>query len=130
MPTGFYVETGSDLSKRLLALAPQFLEGLKRGRLDGRITPTAPVTGREICKRWKALKESSEVRALVSYWRERGEPIASEGDGYFYALTPSELEPTMLHLRQRMSRILTVTRGLQGWIDEQNDPKRQVGLFT
>lgn len=70
------------------------------------------ITSCEICS-LTGIK-GSEVRRIVNRLRERGEPIASDGEGYFIAKTYEELEHT---LRQLDSRINAIKRARDGLND-------------
>lgn len=106
-------EDYSDLPEHLRPIARMFYEALVDARREGRITPDKPITGRQISLRWPVLKGSIEVRMLVHYWRERGALIASSAEGYFYAITPDEMEETLNHLRGRRNSIQTVVSALE-----------------
>jgi hypothetical protein len=53
----------------------------------------------EICK--VVELKSVQLRALVKYARRRRVPIASCGDGYYYAKDSAELQTTISHLTER-----------------------------
>ena len=53
-----------------------------------------------------------EVRHLVNQLRRDGVPIASSGNGYFYAATEQEVRATIAHLTRRISGIAAAIRGL------------------
>ena len=55
----------------------------------------------------------SEVRLIVSYWRLKGEAIASDKNGYFMAFSSSELDNTIHHMDERCSKIAHVSRSLK-----------------
>ena len=52
-----------------------------------------------------------EVRHLVNQLRREGIPIASNGNGYFYAATDQEVKATIAHLTRRISGISAAIRG-------------------
>jgi hypothetical protein len=107
MPTGFYVETGSDLSLKLQGLVGWLEEYLKSK--NGR-----PVTGEEICHARADIRLSGpDIRAMVNYLRRQSKPIGSEANGYFWATEPGQLDATILHLRERLSAIQAALHGLE-----------------
>ena len=50
------------------------------------------------------------IRAAVEIARNRGELIGSGGDGYFYAVHPSEMVPMLVNLEKRALSILHTRR--------------------
>ena len=54
-----------------------------------------------------------DLRQGVNQLRRQGIPIASESKGYFYAANPTELEPTLRHLRHRRAAIDAAIEGLE-----------------
>jgi len=53
-----------------------------------------------------------ELRNLINTLRRSGEPIASSGNGYFYAATEQEIHATIAHMTHRISGIAAAIRGL------------------
>lgn len=115
MPTGSRVETGSALSNKLLPLAPRLSVMLKRMRESGAATPARPVTAGRIKGHMATsgfVVHNSEICAMVNYLRRTGHPIASNGDGYFWANTKDELEPTIKHMRERIASMSDALGGM------------------
>lgn len=115
MPTGFRVETGSALSQKLLPLAPRLSAMLKRMRDSGAATPLRPITAGRIKEHMAAAgfrMHNSEICAMVNHLRRAGNPIASNGDGYFWANTRDELEPTIQHMRERIASMSDALGGM------------------
>ena len=46
----------------------------------------------------------SQVSALMAYLRMQGYPIGSNGNGYFWAKRPEELDQTIEHMESRIRR--------------------------
>ena len=53
-----------------------------------------------------------ELRNLVNTLRCSGIPIASSGNGYFYAATEQEVRSTIAHMTHRIGSIAAAIRGL------------------
>lgn len=115
MPTGFRVETGSALSPKLLPLAPRLASLLFRLRENGTVTPACPITASRIKARMLDAGISvhnSEVCAMVNHLRRAGHPIASTGDGYFWAQTREELDSTVQHMQERIASMRDAVNGM------------------
>ena len=54
----------------------------------------------------------SDLRKRISRLRRKGVPIASNGNGYFYAATEQEVRATIAHMTHRISGIAAAIRGL------------------
>ncbi len=52
------------------------------------------------------------LRGTVNRLRREGVPIASNGNGYFYADTGQEIHTTIAHMTHRISGIAAAIRGL------------------
>ena len=52
------------------------------------------------------------IRTIVKNARRMGSPIASCGDGYHYARTAGELEPTIHHIQERRDSLSYTLRAL------------------
>lgn len=111
MPRTFdNIASGGDLSNKLLIVVPKLQEYLQKSRKSGAITPEHPIHGRALGKRFEIT--DVEVRAVVSYLRERDTPIASTSKGYFYAIHIEELTTTFQQLCDRRDRLNIVLEGL------------------
>lgn len=53
-----------------------------------------------------------ELRNLINTLRRSGIPIASSGNGYFYAATEQEVRATIAHMTHRISGIAAAIHGL------------------
>ena len=53
-----------------------------------------------------------DLRYAVYGLRRQGVPIASNGNGYFYAATEQEVRATIAHMTHRISGIAAAIRGL------------------
>lgn len=58
-----------------------------------------------------------EIRHLVNGLRRDGVPIASNGNGYYYASAEQEVQATIAHLTHRISGIAAAIRGLTRSLD-------------
>ena len=59
-----------------------------------------------------------ELRNLVNTLRCSGIPIASSGNGYFYASTEQEVRATIVHMTHRISGIAAAIRGLTSALEQ------------
>ena len=59
----------------------------------------------------------NELRRLVHRLRKRGVPIASSPDGYFYAVTASEVYSTIRQLKRMTRGLEAAIRGLEDALD-------------
>lgn len=93
------------MTKRAISKIEEF-----RGRL--KLSPKSkPVKSRRI---EKALGlKGTEVRAIVSYLRCKGNPIGSTSKGYFWARTRSELSSTQGQIHGRIVQLTKVRAGLE-----------------
>ena len=69
-----------------------------------------------------------EVRHLVNQLRREGIPIASNGNGYFYAATDQEVRATIAHLTRRISGISAAIRGLNRALEEPDTGQLRLRL--
>ncbi len=53
-----------------------------------------------------------ELRDLINTLRRSGIPIASSGNGYFYAASEQEVRATIAHMTHRISGIAAAIHGL------------------
>ena len=60
---------------------------------------------------------AADLRKAVHRLRRRGEPIASDRKGYFYAQTAGEVYATIRLLRQMASGLEAAIRGLEQALD-------------
>lgn len=72
---------------------------------------TSRITSREIC----AITNLSgaEVRKIVNESRANFIPIASDGNGYFIATEPDELNHTIAQLNSRIHKMIVAREGLK-----------------
>jgi hypothetical protein len=90
-----------EISPELLIFAERLKNFLKSNRERGSITPDNPISSIGICQaaakdkdekgKPKILLTREDVYHLVHLLRERNEPIASCQKGYYYAISPEEL---------------------------------------
>lgn len=117
MPTGFDVETGSNLSPRLAMIVNKVAEYLKSRRDQGAITPEHPTPATAMAEwihRHLIVKvNDTDIRAMVNYLRRNKKPVASVAGGYFWAVNHRELEPTMKHMAERINGIQAAYEGLR-----------------
>jgi hypothetical protein len=87
----------------------QLLTLLMVERRDNKISPENPITAQDICSRWNLKyndnKTDVNVRDAVHHLCKSGEPIASNTNGYFYALSSGEWTDHCDHLIQRAKKI-------------------------
>lgn len=60
---------------------------------------------------------AADLRKAVHRLRRRGEPIASDRNGYFYAQTAGEVYATIRQLKQMASGLEAAIRGLEQTLD-------------
>lgn len=117
MPTGFDVESGANLSNKLLAIVDRMGAWLQRKRNEGESTPDKPTPAAAIisyCRDYlHAELESPDVRAMVNYLRRNKKPIGSSAGGYFWAVNHNELRPTLEHMYQRINAMAQAADGLK-----------------
>ncbi len=104
MPRGFdNIPSGRELPARLQDIIQAFQD-----RLVWETSSTKPKTAKQMCSDWDfgIPLTDVDIRALVSHLCvEKDCPIASQHDGYFWALKPEELDATVWHLTDRELRI-------------------------
>lgn len=61
----------------------------------------------------KFMLRGSTLRRCINYLRKCGVPIASDGNGYYYAAKPIDLEITLHHMKGRFQSISEATLGLE-----------------
>jgi hypothetical protein len=116
MPTGFNVPSGSSLSAKLIPVAHRLAEYLRKSRQFDQITPDNPKTAAELVEIGAdaGLKlEGPTIRAMVNYLRINRHPVGSNGNGYFWAIKREELNPTLIHMMERISAIQHAVTGLE-----------------
>lgn len=118
MPTGFDVPSGGNLPERLIPVAHRLADYLQRARAAGSITPANPKTAADLVAgigaNVKGVKvDGPSIRAMVNFLRVHKTPIASTGNGYFWANTTKELNQTILHMMERISAIQAAIAGLE-----------------
>lgn len=104
--------------------ALKLVESLKSAREKGKITPSKPMTGRTLAENlnkvfgWKI--SDSGVRELVNYARSIKKPISigSEGYGYYYALTSTEMMVTVVDQKSRIAKANEALRGSEECVRE------------
>lgn len=57
--------------------------------------------------------KGSEIRRIVNESRSNFVPIASDGDGYFIATHPDELNHTIAQLNSRIHKMIKAREGLK-----------------
>ena len=92
-------------------------EWLKGKRDTDEITPAKPITGAQICEYAKAYHhldiQPPDVRAMINHLRRARKPIASVGQGYFWAVNHNEIRSTLEHIYQRISAMAQAADGLK-----------------
>src|SRR5690349_15679112 len=116
MPRGFDdIASGAALSAKLQGVADLFLEGLKKLSASGKVTALQPMTNAVIRKRFAATGvrlSGDEIRALVNYWRRKGERIVSTSKGYFITDSWAEAEPWIKSFEERINASIEAYNGL------------------
>lgn len=69
------------------------------------------ISGRQLCEYFGLT--GSLVRKLINKLRIEGEPVCSDGNGYFYASTLKEIEATIAHLSSRSREMMNAEEGLR-----------------
>ncbi len=54
----------------------------------------------------------SEVRAIIAHLRLQGHPVGSDGRGYFWAVSPRDLQATIDHFAGREEKLAEVRHAL------------------
>ena len=62
-----------------------------------------------------------ELRSTINALRRSGVPIASSGNGYFYAATEHEVRATIAHMKHRISGISAAIQGLTQVLEKESD---------
>lgn len=116
MPRGFNdIASGTSLSSKLQEISQSFLDGLKKLSEQGKVTSASPMTNAEIRRKFASVGVSlsgDEIRALVNYWRRRGERIISTNAGYFVTNSWQEAEPWVKSLIERTNAQIQAVNGL------------------
>ena len=69
-----------------------------------------------------------QVRHMVNALRREGVPIASSGDGYYFAATDQEVRSTIAHLTRRISGIAAAIRGLNRTLEREDTAQTRLPL--
>ena len=69
-----------------------------------------------------------EVRQMVNRLRRKGVPIASSGDGYYFAATDQEVRSTIAHLTRRISGIAAAISGLNRSLEQFDTAQTRLPL--
>ncbi len=121
MPRGFdNIPSGRNLPARLQNIVQAFEE-----RLVWETSSTKPKTAKQMCSDWNfgILLTDVDIRAMVSHLCvERSCPIASQSNGYFWALKPEELNATVWHLTDRELRIRAHRVAIEDIQKRMHDP--------
>ena len=72
--------------------------------------------------------KGKELRDTVNALRRDGVPIASSGEGYFYAATEPEVRATIAHMTHRISGIAAAIRGLTQALEEYDTAQMRLPL--
>lgn len=111
------------IGESLIPHIPKLLEVIKRHNVID------PILGETLAQA-SGLKSSVEVRALVSHLRVvEGAPIASQGNGYFWATKPEEMDETIEHIEKRLTRLRRVLRSLRNTQLDMAAGIEQRGVF-
>lgn len=66
---------------------------------------------------------SSQVRDVVRSLREKGVPITSGAEGYWFARNIEELKPTLNHLKERaLSLLRTISKLEKNFVNPSGNP--------
>lgn len=118
MPRGFNTESGGSLTAKQQEVAMRLLDFLKRNRESGYVTPQKPIKSAEIIRLYqeKYGEKISDtlIRACTNYLRaDLSYPVVSKKSGYFYAITKSEVQEGLLHMRDRHKALGQAINGLE-----------------
>ena len=69
-----------------------------------------------------------EVRQMVNRLRRKSIPIASSGNGYYYAATEQEVRATIAHLTRRISGIAAAIAGLNHSLEQFDTAQTRLPL--
>jgi hypothetical protein len=97
---------------------------LDRQRRSGRASPSNPITGAELVRIVAGAGfriTNADICAMVNHARRHKQPIGSNGRGYYWAVNNDELLPTITHLRERATAMLSAIHGLEHSIAEQKE---------
>lgn len=81
-----------------------------------------PITGGELAKQWQISRE--DVKAIVNEYRQNKMEICSRSEepaGYWWSVTPEEVQRTVEHLESRIRAMAAAIRGLK---------ERQIEMIT
>lgn len=103
---------------RLSAESRWLVKKLQIGRREGAITPTNPVKGKDLALEYTlSTLDAAATNIEVCRWaieaRKAGIPVANDGEGYFLAWTPDEIERTIRREKSRMRESAEVIDGLE-----------------
>lgn len=106
--SGFDHKNGMTL--RATKAVPDVLRGLKRYRSANLFQDNQRVKSSTIER--KLTLSGAEVRAIIAYLRLQGYPIGSDGRGYFWAVSPHDLQTTIDHFAGREEKLAKVRHAL------------------
>ena len=90
-----------------MSIAQQMLDYLK----DYHITESGAVKSRDL--RLLFNLTDRQVREVVSFLRQEGEPICSSSCGYWYSVDPDDIEKTIRRLEAQAENMRISTTGLR-----------------
>ena len=90
-----------------MSTAYQLLEYLK----DNHKSESRAVKNRELRSLFNLTDK--QVRNVVSYLRQRGEPVCSSSYGYWYSTDPEDIEKTLHRLEAQVENMNISIKGLQ-----------------
>ena len=90
-----------------MSTAYQMLEYLK----ECHITESNAVKNRELRSLFNLTDK--QVRNVVSYLRQRGEPVCSSSYGYWYSTDPEDIEKTLHRLEAQVENMNISIKGLR-----------------
>lgn len=101
----------------LQRIESQFTGDLRRARQAGRYYPGHEISGTALAERYtehfKEYISDADMRKIINRRRAAGDPIGSNGDGYYYAVNRRELEKTIAGLKHRIKSIQDAIKGLE-----------------
>jgi hypothetical protein len=121
---GKKIVSGASLPKKLEDLVWRFRDHMKQSRENGRTSPTNPITALRLTEAYKKTGielNNIDICAMVNFLRRNNVPIASGGNGYFYATSESELETTKKMLRDKIRGEQAALGGLEMAFTKTNE---------
>lgn len=107
-----------ELPTRLRPIATRLVSDLKSKRESGEVYPEHGATGKRIANGYTGRLHTRftdvDIREVVHYLRAvEHAPIGSDSSGYFYALSPNELQHAIAQLESRVRAQQSAINGLR-----------------